>query len=124
MMTEGVRATKEQAQILHDLTAKAVDDVMKAIDTTCDLAVDTAGDAGLFAVTLRIASFAMTGVATAMQSADKSISQDDAILLMALVVALPCKDKNMGVIRKAAAQFKLLTGRDAPRVPFLAPKDQ
>ena len=118
----GVRASKEQTQIIHDLTKKAVEDVMRAIDTTCDLAIDAAGHAGLFAVTLRIASFAMTGVVTAMQEADKEISREDAYLLMALVLAAPRKDDN--IIRGAAAQFKQLTGRDAPRIPFLAPKDQ
>ena len=113
---------EEQSQIIHDLTKKAVDDVMRAIDTTCDLAIDTAGHAGLFAVTLRIAAFAMMGVVTAMREADKEISREDAYLLIALVLATPRKDEN--VVRRASAQFKQLTGRDAPRIPFLAPKDQ
>ena len=119
---EKVFASKEQTAIIHDLTKKAVDDVMRAIDTTCDLAIDTMGAAGLFAVTLRIAAFAMTGVVTAMQEADKNVSKQDATLLIALVLATPCKDEN--VIRRASAQFKQLTGCDAPRIPFLAPKDQ
>jgi len=123
-MTDGapVKATKEQTQIIHDLTKKAVNDVMRAIDTTCDLAIDAAGTAGLFAVTLRLASFALRGVVTAMCEADKTLSEKDAYLLMALILAAPHKDMN--VVRTSAAQFKLLTGRDAPRVPFLAPKDQ
>ena len=121
-MTEATKASKEQTTIIHDLTNKAVDDVMRAIDTTCDLAIDTMGPAGLFAVTLRIASFAMMGVTTAMCEADKSLSKKDATLLMALVIAAPSKDKN--VIRTAAAQFKQLTGRDAPKIPFLAPGAQ
>lgn len=123
-MNEGVEATKEQSQILHDLTRKAVDDTMRAIDTTCDLAIDTAGHAGLFAVTLRIAAFAMKGVSTAIREADKKISEQDAILLMALVLGAPRGFEDKNVVRQAAAWFKLITGRDAPKIPFVAPKDQ
>lgn len=119
---EPVKASKEQTQILGDLTKKAVEDVMRAIDTTCDLAIETAGHAGLFALTLRIASFAMKGVTTAIHEADKKISERDALLLMALVLGTSRMDGNM--IRTAAAQFKLITGRDAPRIPFLASEDQ
>ena len=121
MTEKATRASKEQIAIIHDLTKKAVEDVMRAIDTTCDLAIDTMGPAGLFAVTLRIAAFAMKGVATALHESDKSISHEDATLLMALVLATSRKDKNS--IRTAAAQFKQITGRGAPRIPFLAPGD-
>lgn len=115
--------SRENARILDDLVNKSVDNVMKGIKTTCELAMDTAGVSGLFAITLRVASFGVMGAVTSMRDADKNMRDDDARLLIALILAVPDRDKRADMLGTVNTWFKQLTGRDAPRIPFLDPKN-
>ena len=115
--------SKENTDILNDLVNKSVDDVMRAIKTTSELAMETAGVSGLFAITLRIASFGVMGAVTSMREADRKMSSEDARLLIALILAVPDNDKRKDMLGAVNAWFKQITGRDAPKIPFLDPKN-
>lgn len=127
-MTENMKiASPQRVQILRDLANKAVQDCQRAVDTTLDLAIETAGsEMGMFLVALRVSSCFMTGSALAIEEASKAnkslISEEDARILVCCLL-LSHQEENPH--RDMRDLFFKITGRKAPKLPYiLDPTDE
>lgn len=113
------KSNAERMRALSDITDKAIGDLMRALDTSMDLANDIAGASGLFAVSAKVSSALIMGTAicyAAMRDGGKGKeAQEDDVLFCALITATMNQKNATGEngIRLAQAMFEKIKGYQA-----------